>query len=53
VAKDQRDRGGKRKYPEVYERMIPIALGIILVAIVVVLIIAAAIALRLVPGVSY
>ena len=53
MTKDQNDRGGKRQYPEVYERMIPIILGVILVAIVIVLVIAAAIALRLVPGVSY
>ena len=53
MAKDPRDTGRKRSYPEVYERLIPIILIVILVAIVIVLVIAAVIALRLLPGISY
>jgi len=46
---DQR-HATERKYPELYEKLVPVALGVILVAIVVVLIIAAAIALGLFSG---
>jgi hypothetical protein len=42
----------KKSYPEVYEKLIPIALGIIVVAIIVVLVIVFVVALRLVPGVA-
>jgi len=38
---------GERKYPELYEKLVPIALGVILVAIIVLLIVAAAVALGL------
>ena len=40
----------ERKYPELYEKLVPIALGVILVAIVVLLIAAVAIALGLFSG---
>jgi hypothetical protein len=39
----------ERKYPERYEKLVPIALGIILVAIVVLLIVAVAVTLGLFP----
>jgi small-conductance mechanosensitive channel len=42
-----------RKYPAIYEKTIPIVLGIILLAILVVLIFIFAIALHLLPGISY
>ena len=40
----------ERKYPELYEKLVPIALGVILVAIVVLLIVAVAVALGLFSG---
>ena len=43
----------RKSYPGVYEKLIPIALGIIVVAIIVVLVIVIAVALRLVPGVAF
>jgi len=41
-----------RKYPEIYEKSIPIALGIILLAILAVLVFIFAIALHLLPWVG-
>ncbi len=49
----QREPARERRYPERYEKMIPIALGVIVVAIGVILVFTVAIALRLLPGVSY
>ena len=43
----------RRSYPDVYEKLIPVALGIIVAAILVVLLIVFAVALRLVPGVTF
>ena len=43
----------KKSYPEVYEKLVPIALGLIVVAIIVVLVIIFAVALHLVPGVAF
>lgn len=43
----------RKSYPEVYEKLIPIALGVIVVAIIVVLLVVFAVALRLVPGVAF
>jgi hypothetical protein len=43
----------RRNYPDVYEKLIPIALGIIVAATVAVLLIVFAVALRLVPGVTF
>jgi hypothetical protein len=40
----------KRQYPPLYEKAIPIALGVIAVAIVVVLVIALSVLLGLFPG---
>jgi len=40
----------KRQYPPLYEKVVPIALGIIVVAIVVLLVIIASVALGLFPG---
>jgi hypothetical protein len=37
----------ERKYPELYEKLVPIALGVIVVAIVVLLIVAIAVVLGL------
>ena len=45
---DNRRPTKDRRYPELYERLVPIALGVILVAIVALLIIAVAVALGLV-----
>jgi hypothetical protein len=42
-----------RKYPKIYEKSIPIALGIILLAIIIVLITIFAIALHLLPWPGY
>jgi hypothetical protein len=46
---DQRP-SGERKYPALYEKLVPIALGVILVAIVVLLIVAIAVALGVFSG---
>jgi hypothetical protein len=43
----------RRSYPDVYEKLIPIALGIIVAATVAVLLVVFAVALRLVPGVTF
>ena len=43
----------RRSYPDVYEKVIPIALGIIVAAIIVILLIVFAVALRLVPRVAF
>jgi hypothetical protein len=40
----------ERKYPELYEKLVPIALGVIVVAIVALLIVAIAVALGLFSG---
>jgi hypothetical protein len=40
----------ERRYPELYEKLVPIALGVILVAIAVLLIVAVAVALGLFTG---
>jgi len=42
-------RPPKRRYPAVYERLIPVALGIIVLAVVVLLIVIFAVALGLFP----
>jgi len=42
----------KRQYPPFYEKVVPIALGIIIVAIVVLLLIIVGVALDLFPGVG-
>jgi len=49
---DEKDRQTtpKRHYPLLYERIVPIALGIIAVAIIVLLFIIAGVALGLFPG---
>ena len=43
----------ERKYPELYEKLIPLVLGIVVVAMLVLLAIAVAVALRILPGVTY
>ena len=43
----------ERKYPDLYEKLIPLVLGIIVIAMLALLAIAAAVALRLLPGASY
>ena len=40
----------ERKYPELYEKLIPVALVVIIVAIVVLFFVAIAVALGLFPG---
>ena len=48
---DKQDRRSpKRRYPQIYERLVPIALGIIAVIIVVLLFITVAVALGLFPN---
>jgi hypothetical protein len=42
-----------RKYPEIYEKIIPVALAVLLVTIVIILTILFAIALGFLPGVNY
>jgi hypothetical protein len=44
---------GNRAYPAVYEKVIPIALGGIVIAILVILIIIFAVALGIFPGAAY
>ena len=39
-----------RKYPKMYEKVVPIALGVILFAIIIVLLIIFAVALQLFPA---
>jgi hypothetical protein len=46
------DVSPKRQYPPLYEKVIPIALGIIVIAIVVLLVIVIGVALGLFPGAS-
>ena len=41
---------GERRYPQLYERVIPIALAIIVAAIAVLLLIILAVVLRTIPG---
>jgi hypothetical protein len=43
----------QRKYPEIYEKIIPVALVVLLVTIVIILTIVFAIALGFLPGVNY
>jgi hypothetical protein len=43
----------RRSYPDFYEKLIPIALGVIVTLIFVVLLIAVAVALRLIPGANW
>jgi hypothetical protein len=40
----------KREYPPLYEKMIPIAVGIIVIAIVILILIIIGIVTRLIPG---
>jgi hypothetical protein len=47
MANNDRRPSTERRYPELYEKLVPIALGLILVAIVAVIIVAVAIALGL------
>jgi hypothetical protein len=42
-----------RSYPDFYEKLIPIALGVIIILFFVVLLIAVAVALRLIPGANW
>jgi len=41
----------RRSYPAVYEKLIPIALGIIAIATIMAILFALAVALRLLPGI--
>ena len=50
MADNDRRPSTERKYPELYEKLVPIALGVIVVAIVVLLIVAIAVALGLFSG---
>jgi hypothetical protein len=42
----------RRSYPAVYEKLIPVALGIIAMAALIAILFALALALRLLPGVT-
>ena len=46
---NQEDRPQKRKYPPVYEKLIPIALGVIVLVIIAVLVVILGVALDLFP----
>ena len=46
---NQEDRPQKSKYPPVYEKLIPIALGVIVLVIIVVLVVILGVALDLFP----
>jgi hypothetical protein len=48
---DRRDeRRTRREYPGIYEKAVPIALGIVVAAIVILLLVILAVALGLFPG---
>jgi len=49
MRKKQKQPATSRRYPDVYEKIVPIALGIIVVAIIVVLVVIVAVALGLFP----
>ena len=46
------DVSPRRQYPPLYEKVIPIALGVIVIAIVVLLVIVVGVALGFFPGAS-
>jgi hypothetical protein len=50
VSRPQKQRTNKRQYPPLYEKIVPIALGVIALAILALLIISVAVALGLFPG---
>jgi|GEM_PF-1796803 len=41
----------RRSYPAVYEKLIPLALGLIAIATIIAILFALAVALRLLPGI--
>jgi hypothetical protein len=43
----------KRAYPAVYEKVIPILFGGLLIAVLTILVVILAVALHIVPGVAY
>ncbi len=47
---NKKEKKSKRQYPPLYEKGVPIALGIIVVAIIVLLIVIFGVALGLIPG---
>lgn len=47
---NNKDKKPRRQYPPLYEKGVPIAVGIIVVAIIVLLIIIVGVALGLIPG---
>jgi hypothetical protein len=47
---NNKDNKPRRQYPPLYEKGVPIAVGIIVVAIIVLLIIIVCVALGLIPG---
>jgi hypothetical protein len=51
--KNEKTRPAPRSYPTVYEKIIPVALIILLVAFALVLLLLIAIVLRLFPGISF
>ena len=53
MSKKEGSSKGGRSYPEFYEKLIPIALGVIIILFFVVLLIAVAVALRLIPGANW
>ena len=50
VAQNDRKGPRKRQYPPVYEKVVPIALGIVVVAIVILLAVIASVVLGFFPG---
>ncbi len=50
VIMDNEDNKPKREYPPLYEKGVPIAVGIVVAAIIILLIIIVVVALGVVPG---
>jgi hypothetical protein len=51
MSNDEKRASPKRRYPGLYDKAIPIALGIIVLAVVVLLVVIFGVALGLFPGV--
>jgi hypothetical protein len=47
---EEKNGQSRRQYPRLYERLVPVALGIIVLAILVMVIVILAVALGLFPG---
>jgi hypothetical protein len=47
---DEKNGSPERRYPRFYEKVVPIALGVVATAILILLLLIAAVALGLIPG---